>query len=419
MLHLCGMRKISGLYRFDKDTSSHAEPTSCGVLDSRNGGAIPSAQWGRCCSRRDVKPVTKDTIIKTTDHRAQTLVAEQIFPVVSTPTSSALLQQLGDSATFDKLYVTEDKIGQGAFGTVYGCRPVHDASHAQGRLCVKIVPLCRQRAFHTKARGGEVQELFTTCAKFEHPNLVQHHKFFQSHEALFTIMDRCCGPDLVDHVASCGGVLSVSDVRTFAQQILGALTAVHALGVMHRDIKLENFRFNDASAQQLKLLDFGFAKPCSGTPAQHSLTGSLIYVAPEVLSGVYSRSCDLWGAGVVVYQLLSRQPPFNTSDIVMLRSMHRDPVLTGSALFRGSLWAAVPSVTLEFLRGLLSVDPVKRLTAAAASWHAWFGGPVDDDAGGLPDAPPLKRSPSSLAELKRSYYVWDLAAGGEDSDDAF
>jgi ribosomal protein S6 kinase alpha-5 len=202
---------------------------------------------------------------------------------------------------------------------------------------------------------------------------------------------------------------------------LSAIEALHAAKLMHRDVKLDNFRFADEMSRNLKLLDFGFCKVSSGKPETHTVTGTLLYAAPEVFEGKYCQSCDLWSIGVVLFHLLSGQLPFQTSDVMILRSMHRDPVLMGASLFRGMCWKKVPSEGRMLVRSLLTVDPTKRLSAFAAKQHPWL---VHQDA-------PQERTGSflslgnfsqsvenllSVVELKRSSNTtWNLVEAAGDS----
>jgi len=169
----------------------------------------------------------------------------------------------------------------------------------------------------------------------------------------------------------------------------------------------------------LKLLDFGFAKPAGSEPKQHTITGTLLYAAPEVVSkGIYDESCDLWSVGVVLFLLLSGQMPFETSDIMILRAMHRDPVLTGDSLFRGDCWKKVPRMARELVRGLLTVEPQGRLRCDVAVKHKWLtDASSNEDFGGLTPATPFRRTGLSAMEMKRTFFVWDLAgAMGEDDE---
>jgi serine/threonine protein kinase len=222
--------------------------------------------------------------------------------------------------------------------------------------------------------------------------------------------------------------LSVREVNALAKQILSALAALHAAKLMHRDVKLDNFRFYDESSKVLQLLDFGFVKETSGKPANHTVTGTLLYAAPEVFEGRYCHSCDVWSAGIVLFQLLSGQLPFQTSDPLILRSMHRDPILCGDCLFRGESWEEVPARCQSFIRSLLTVDAAKRPSAAAATEHSWLS-PVQKALEGRSSNLPslLKKASRSWENLqkslidpmKRSKVTWNLAeiAGYDEEDD--
>ncbi|CAE8639846.1 unnamed protein product, partial [Polarella glacialis] len=191
--------------------------------------------------------------------------------------------------------------------------------------------------------------------------------------------------------------------------------------------------FRDPSATFLQLLDFGSAKPSNDLAKAHSITGTLLYAAPEVFDGVYSRSCDLWSCGIVLFLLVGGQLPFQTSDIMMLRSMHRDPVLTGDCLFRGERWRKAPERARTLVRGLLTFDASSRLTALAALEHRWIqfrdsgelpqdgvaeqAEDTDSEEEGLSGLRRVGSSKIGLADLKRTYFVWNLADECDDDDE--
>eukprot|EP00929_Paragymnodinium_shiwhaense_P112600 TRINITY_DN80856_c0_g1_i1.p1 TRINITY_DN80856_c0_g1~~TRINITY_DN80856_c0_g1_i1.p1 ORF type:complete len:472 (-),score=58.50 TRINITY_DN80856_c0_g1_i1:139-1497(-) len=338
--------------------------------------------------------------------------------------------------TFEDFFDVGTKIGEGTFGKVFACReksrdtcdgPALDTGQdsEEDALCVKVVPLHGAKS----ARRMELDEHATLTNMFRqmlHPNVVQYHHFMQTDEALYIVMERCCGLDLPDHLTASGGSLTIEDVYGISEQILEALGAVHDLQLMHRDVKPENFRFLDRTSKCLKLLDFGFAKPyrSAGVAAQHTVTGTMLYAAPEVFDGFYCEKCDMWSAGIVLYFLLSGQMPFETSDLAILRSMFKDPVLTGTSLIRGEAWQKVPSAAIRLVRRLLSVDPAERpdsheahrellkLMQVGLKRTQSFG---DSLPGSLT---PLTRSHNNLQELKRTYYVWNLEdQAGLNSDD--
>jgi len=347
-----------------------------------------------------------------------------------------VLQLEGGREAFELLYGIGEKIGHGSFGIVYACRDAGAAadvgatlpcgsSREIGPFCIKVLPVDGSNGHVSRASkiSDDMQmELRNIFLEMKHENVVRYERFVQTSDALYVVMDRCCGPDLLEHVAEQGGCLAVEKVCVLARQMLGALAAVHSLRIMHRDVKLENFKFQDPSARVLKLLDFGMAKPAPYEPAAHTVTGTLCYAAPEVLDGFYSHKCDTWSAGAGLYVLLSGNLPFDTADVVMLRSMHRDPILTGVSLFRGKRWAAVPAQARSLVRGLLTVDPTVRLSGSSALGHGWLTGeavPEDDlefaaaaegEASPTPSPRrPLKRCSRSINDMHKMYYVWNLA----------
>lgn len=329
----------------------------------------------------------------------------------------------GGSATFEDFYELGEKLGEGSFGKVYACQEVvrgssrvtgRRAADGEQRLCAKAIAPPRSGKL-----SDAVDKEFLHCLKeLRHPSIVRHRRVLQTADTLYVVMDRCDGPELLDHVKARGGFLACKEVRGLARQLLGALAAVHEAGLMHRDVKPQNLRFSCAAATTLQLLDFGSAKASGSEPAKQSVTGTFVYAAPEVFDGFYGSQCDLWSAGVVLFLLVSGHLPFDTADVKILRSMHNDPVLTGDSLIRGEHWRKAPAGAKSLVRGLLAVDPAVRLTAAGAVQHSWLAGEEDrnDHLGEVATTEGLMGSsgrPPALVGLKRSDFVWDLAACGD------
>lgn len=326
----------------------------------------------------------------------------------------------------EALYPLGEQIGEGTFGKVYACRG--GARAGTGGVCVKVMAAEGRLAPRVAVcPGSEKAELLNFFRVLDHPNIVRYHRFVQAREQMYIIMERCEGPGLQEHVdASEGGLLPMAEVRSLTRQVLGALAAVHSLGIMHRDVKPANFRFREPAAATLQLLDFETAKACAAEPRAHTVIGTMLFAAPEVFSGVYDRACDLWGAGCMLFLLVSGQLPFETGDVTMLHSMHRDPVLTGSCLLRGRRWDEAPTAH-GLVRGLLATEPSARLSAAEAAAHAWLLAPRGPEA--APDADKAcaggegigatQSSALLAAKLKRTSSIWNLSeyGGSEDSED--
>lgn len=187
-----------------------------------------------------------------------------------------------------------------------------------------------------------------------HPNIVKLYYAFQDHNKVYLILEYLDGGELFHHLAQERFMSEQASSYYIAQMIL-ALRYLHLnLKVIYRDLKPENCMLN--SAGNLVLTDFGLSKVSEETLRfKHSITGTVQYMAPEVIKGEeYDYSVDWWSLGCVAYDLLTGSPPFTGSNnkkimdkIVLCRKTLKFP-------FYLSLDAK------DFLRRLLQLNPSKR-----------------------------------------------------------
>jgi calcium-dependent protein kinase len=138
---------------------------------------------------------------------------------------------------------------------------------------------------------------------------------------------------------------------------------------VHRDLKLENFLFEDDSPDsQLKLIDFGLSQYFKPKEMMHNSVGTPYYVAPEVLEGRYDAKCDIWSIGVITYMLLSGSPPFygnNDADTLYA-------VKLGRWSFDEQVSKNVSENAKDFVTKCLTRRPNARPSAQEAMKHKWF-----------------------------------------------
>ncbi|MGQ0737303.1 MAG: protein kinase domain-containing protein [Acidobacteriota bacterium] len=192
-----------------------------------------------------------------------------------------------------------EKLGEGAFGQVYRARdPWLDREVA--------LKLHKHGPDHQTGVTRLIQEA-RTLARVQHPNVVAVHGADLHDGRVGLWMELVRGRTLADLVASTGP-LSAEEATVIGQDLCRAVSAVHAAGLVHRDIKAQNV-MRDLNGR-LVLMDFG----AGGTP---------LYLAPEVLEGgAATRASDVYALGVLVYFLLTGGYPVRGASIHDLRASH-------------------------------------------------------------------------------------------------
>ena len=155
-------------------------------------------------------------------------------------------------------------------------------------------------------------------------------------------------------------ILEERNICRMFLKMVQAVSVCHERGIIHRDVKLENFLVQATSPSNsemdIKLSDFGIACMYDKVDPPSACSGSMVGIAPEVLSQVpYDFKVDCWSLGVILYELLTLRHPFNPSpDSLDTFSS----VLTDSPDFTDdNLWRHTSQEAKDLTRKLLSKDP--------------------------------------------------------------
>ncbi|MFE3603411.1 serine/threonine-protein kinase [Streptomyces sp. NPDC059142] len=231
-------------------------------------------------------------------------------------------------------YLLDEPIGRGATGTVWRARQRETAGAeaavaGQPGETVAIKVLKEELANDADVVMRFLRER-SVLLRLTHPNIVRTRDLVVEGDLLALVMDLVEGPDLHRYLRE-NGPFSPVAASLLTAQIADALAASHADGVVHRDLKPANVLLrNDGERLHPMLTDFGIARLADspGLTRTHEFVGTPAYVAPESAEGRPQTSAvDIYGAGILLYELVTGQPPFagSTALEVLHRHLSEEP----------------------------------------------------------------------------------------------
>lgn len=260
-------------------------------------------------------------------------------------------------------YLLEEPLGRGATGTVWRARQRETAGAeasvpGQPGELVAIKVLKEELASDADIVMRFLRER-SVLLRLTHPNIVQVRDLVVEGDLLALVMDLVEGPDLHRYLRE-NGPFSPVAASLMTAQIADALAASHADGVVHRDLKPANVLLKDdpTGGMHPLLTDFGIARLADspGLTRTHEFVGTPAYVAPESAEGRPQTSAvDIYGAGILMYELLTGRPPFRGDSAleVLHRHLSEEPQRPPN----------VPEPLWTVVERCLSKDPDRRPSA--------------------------------------------------------
>jgi len=283
----------------------------------------------------------------------------------------AHLAKVNDITELSKKFEMGRILGEGITGQVRLCRSKAD----NGVYAMKSLNVSRM----DEAQTAELKAEIETLKQLDHPNIINLMEVFESDDNICIIMEHCSGGDLSQRRFE-----TENDVCSVVFQLAEAVAHCHHLGIVHRDLKMENIMFASKDSDSICLIDFGLSKKFLTQDeillndkilAQHDKTrimktacGTAFYMAPEMLTMSYSEKADVWALGVITYMLITGRPPFEGKD----ENAVFERVRRGRVVYNEKVWSRLSPEALEFTKALMTFDPEKRPSARDALGMPWL-----------------------------------------------
>ncbi|XP_025830966.1 serine/threonine-protein kinase BRSK2 [Agrilus planipennis] len=196
----------------------------------------------------------------------------------------------------------------------------------------------------------------------DHPHVLGLSDVYENKKYLYLVLEHVSGGELFDYLVK-KGRLTPKEARRFFRQIISALDFCHSHSICHRDLKPENLLLDEKN--NIKIADFGMASLQPMGSMLETSCGSPHYACPEVIRGEKydGRRADVWSCGVILYALLVGALPFDDDNLRQLLEKVKRGVF--------HIPHFVPPDCQSLLRGMIEVNPEKRLTLTEINKHPW------------------------------------------------
>ncbi|MCJ1307401.1 spindle assembly checkpoint kinase [Agyrium rufum] len=325
-------------------------------------------------AKTNIAPVTTVTVpSKAAQWRASNAQNNQSPPrkasgitTASRSLDDAALQRLSNPSLYDQpqpkrwnlaMFDIGKPLGKGKFGRVYLTR-----EKTTGFVCaLKVLhksELQQGRVEKQVRREIEIQ------SNLRHPNVLRLFGHFHDTKRIFLILEFAGKGELYKHLRRENRFPEWKAAQYIAQ-MAAALKYMHKKNVMHRDIKPENILVGIHG--ELKIADFGWSVHAPNN-RRNTMCGTLDYLPPEMLKGGsqdnhYTKAVDLWSLGVLTYEFLVGEAPFEDTPLMTQRKIARCDLTIPSFL---------SPEARDLIKRLLVLDPEQRLSLDQVQEHPWI-----------------------------------------------
>ena len=265
----------------------------------------------------------------------------------------------------EEYYENIRTLGEGSFGLVYlGKHKISGVERAIKNINKDQANLSREEE---KTLIKEINILKT----LDHPNIMKVYEYFNTPDCFSIVSELCTGGELFNKIEN--NNLHENVGKYVMKQLLSAVAFCHKNGIIHRDLKPENILLEEEEEATkeyftIKVIDFGTSGKMKKGQKYNEVIGTPFYIAPEVLNNNYDEKCDMWSCGVILYVMLSGEPPFygeNDNEIYA-------QILNTEVSFNQKIWEDISDEAKDLIQKLLNKNHRNRLSAVEALQHPWI-----------------------------------------------
>lgn len=260
-----------------------------------------------------------------------------------------------------KDYELEFELGSGKFGKVF---LAHKIDNMQQKVAIKIILKNSVLKYNT---NKYIQTEIKILQQVKHPNIIKFIEYINLPSAHIYIMEYAPCGDLFKNIFELKS-FDKNKAKKYFLQIIAAVSYLHSINIIHRDIKLENILLID---DNIKICDFGCSKFINeknykpGYILHMTHLGTIAYAAPEILQKKFydGKFSDIWSCGVILYTMLCGYLPFNyNKDVInnIINGKYRNEKIHLS------------DDAEDLISKILVIDPKKRYYINDIINHRWI-----------------------------------------------
>jgi len=255
------------------------------------------------------------------------------------------------------LYEYQEKLGEGAFGTVWKARDKsNDAIYAVKQVVI------------------EQEEIDDILREIEHMSALESSDYIVNYkrgyispkyDMLWIVMEYCGPGSVSDLMTITKKTLNEVQIAVILRDVLKGLNHLHEKQRIHRDIKAGNILLNDKCVA--KLADFGVSGQSKDFTKHHTVIGTPFWMAPEVIQEEYDKEADIWSLGITAIEMAEGKPPYY--NIHPMRAIFMIPTRPPPKLSNPDAWS--PEF-ISFVAACLQKKPQDRPTALKLIKHPFI-----------------------------------------------